>query len=212
MSGINFNDTDKKALIGIGSLTDGTPGSIFFAGALGELAQDNLNFFWDDANNRLGIGTNVPATTLDVNGPATLRGGANYFEDGVTGSPVITFTNDTDTGLYRESSGKLAFSSDGTDALYLSYAGGFGTILQINSAGMRLQDTAGVEFISFTGLASPWVFGANIGSVDFSQVVRLQDGSAASPAMTFLSDTDTGISSNDINELGLSTGGSMRLR
>lgn len=37
-----------------------TPGSIFFAGLGGLLSQDNANFFWDDTNNRLGIGTSTP--------------------------------------------------------------------------------------------------------------------------------------------------------
>ena len=29
----------------------------YFAGSGGTFAQDNANFFWDDVNNRLGIGT-----------------------------------------------------------------------------------------------------------------------------------------------------------
>lgn len=36
-------------------IAGGTPGSVLFVGAGGVLAQDNANFFWDDANNRLGI-------------------------------------------------------------------------------------------------------------------------------------------------------------
>lgn len=37
-----------------------TTGSVPFIGAGGALLQDNSNFFWDDTNNVLGIGTNVP--------------------------------------------------------------------------------------------------------------------------------------------------------
>lgn len=48
-----------------------TAGSIAFAGTGGVLSQDNSNLFWDDTNNRLGIGTNSPQSTLDVSG--TLR-------------------------------------------------------------------------------------------------------------------------------------------
>lgn len=53
-----------------GSLTPtgATAGSVFFAGASGQIQQDNSNFFWDDTNNRLGIGTATPTTALDVNG------------------------------------------------------------------------------------------------------------------------------------------------
>jgi hypothetical protein len=45
-----------------------TTGSVGFIGASGALLQDNANFFWDDTNNRLGLGTNAPTTALDVFG------------------------------------------------------------------------------------------------------------------------------------------------
>ena len=48
------------------TITSATAGSVLFAGAAGVLAQDNANFFWDDTNNRLGIGTASPSFTLHV--------------------------------------------------------------------------------------------------------------------------------------------------
>ncbi len=45
-----------------------TTGSVPFIGASGALSQDNDNLFWDDTNNRLGIGTKLPTTALDVFG------------------------------------------------------------------------------------------------------------------------------------------------
>ncbi|MEK7600565.1 MAG: hypothetical protein AAB463_01210 [Patescibacteria group bacterium] len=45
-----------------------TPGSVVFAGASGELAEDNSNFFWDNTANNLGIGTKTPESKLDVAG------------------------------------------------------------------------------------------------------------------------------------------------
>jgi len=42
-----------------GTVTGGTDGSVLFIGS-GVLAEDNANFFWDDTNNRLGIGTSTP--------------------------------------------------------------------------------------------------------------------------------------------------------
>ncbi|MDA1169310.1 MAG: hypothetical protein O3A36_03155, partial [bacterium] len=38
----------------------------FFAGTAGVLQQDNTNFFWDDTNNRLGIGTATPGSNLEI--------------------------------------------------------------------------------------------------------------------------------------------------
>jgi hypothetical protein len=51
---------------GTGTGTAFTAGSVIFAGASGVYSQDNANFFWDDSNNRLGIGSNAPKAPLDV--------------------------------------------------------------------------------------------------------------------------------------------------
>jgi len=50
------------------TLNDGTLtlGSIPFATTNGRLLDDNSNLFWDDSNNRLGIGTNAPSHPLHV--------------------------------------------------------------------------------------------------------------------------------------------------
>ena len=51
----------------IGSaVTSGTTGSILFVGSGTNLTQDNANLFWDDTNNRLGIGSASPSHTLTV--------------------------------------------------------------------------------------------------------------------------------------------------
>jgi hypothetical protein len=48
----------------------GTVGSVYFAGTNGRITQDNANFFWDDTNNRLGIGTTAPVSQLNVISPS----------------------------------------------------------------------------------------------------------------------------------------------
>jgi len=45
-----------------------TEGSIIFINSIGQLAQDNQNLFWDDTNNRIGIGTNSPTSKVDIVG------------------------------------------------------------------------------------------------------------------------------------------------
>lgn len=51
-----------------------TQGSVMFVDAGLKLEQDNANFFWDDSNNRLGIGTPSPADTLHVAGNVRVSG------------------------------------------------------------------------------------------------------------------------------------------
>lgn len=48
-----------------------TNGGVLFSNSNGQITQDNSNFFWDDTNNRLGIGTTSPAFKLDVAGAGT---------------------------------------------------------------------------------------------------------------------------------------------
>ena len=47
-----------------GTVTSGTTGSVLFVGGSSALTQDNANFFWDDSNNRLGLGTASPSALL----------------------------------------------------------------------------------------------------------------------------------------------------
>ena len=48
------------------TVTGATQGSVLFAGASSVLAQDNANLFFDDSNNRLGVGTNNPSVLLHI--------------------------------------------------------------------------------------------------------------------------------------------------
>ncbi|OGZ85855.1 MAG: hypothetical protein A2463_03175, partial [Candidatus Staskawiczbacteria bacterium RIFOXYC2_FULL_32_10] len=49
-----------------GAITSGTSGSVLYVDSSNQLAQDNANFFWDDSNKWLGIGTASPINPLDV--------------------------------------------------------------------------------------------------------------------------------------------------
>jgi len=65
-------EIENDAASGIGSpVIGGTEGSVLFIGTGILLAEDNANFFWDDTNNRLGIGNATPSTPLDVTGTVT---------------------------------------------------------------------------------------------------------------------------------------------
>ena len=91
VSGVSIGDA-------IGS---GTSGSILFVDASTNLAQDNTQLFWDDTNNRLGIGTNTPSWTLEVNGGNANQIGVFRSTDGtarVNFSDSST-TSDTHVGI-----------------------------------------------------------------------------------------------------------------
>lgn len=74
-----------------------TQGSVLFAGAAGALAQDNANLFFDDTNNRLGIGTATPVRTLDVNGSSILRGAIRYVDAAATNANLELMQSQVNT-------------------------------------------------------------------------------------------------------------------
>jgi hypothetical protein len=80
-----------------GSITSATQGSILFAGASGVLAQDNTNFFWDDTNNRLGLGDATPDANLDFDFASTSTTAAAEYGSYFTISDTGIVTTGTDT-------------------------------------------------------------------------------------------------------------------
>ena len=59
------------------------------------------------------------------------------FPDGTTGVPSITFSDDTDTGIFRSGSGLISFASNGTKvATFPSSQGSSGQVLSTDGAGV----------------------------------------------------------------------------
>lgn len=95
---------------GTGSMTIGstisgaTEGSLLFAGASGALSQAATTLFWDTTNSRLGIGTNAPQHTLDINGNL-----------GIKASGYINFGNSTGDAGYgiRDNNGTIEIKNSG---------------------------------------------------------------------------------------------------
>ena len=86
-AGGNLNLTGAATIGQSLSLSSMTSGSLLFAGSSGLVSEDNSKLFWDGANQRLGLGTNVPAQTLSVSG-------TSYFSGNVgigTSSPLDIF-------------------------------------------------------------------------------------------------------------------------
>ena len=71
-----------------------TKGSVLFAGTGGLISQDNSNLFWDDTNNRLGIGTSSPNKPLEIRNSAPvirLRATGSYLD---AAAPYVEFGGD----------------------------------------------------------------------------------------------------------------------
>ena len=87
VSGTNIKTINGASLLGSGDIPvvtspSGVAGAIQFSNG-SAFASDASNLFWDDTNNRLGVGTNAPNTALDISASLTsiftLRNGATNF-------------------------------------------------------------------------------------------------------------------------------------
>jgi hypothetical protein len=131
---------------GTGTGTAFTTGSVVFAGASGVYSQSNSNFFWDNTNSRLGLGTTSPSNTLSVskslssnyvvgivNSSATAGSGAMQVSS-QTGFAIDSTTNSTSAGVYSTvgtnlaaggGSGAVGVSSGSGGYAFRSLAGGY---------------------------------------------------------------------------------------
>jgi len=102
-----------------GAITGGTAGSVLFVNPTGIIAQDNANFFWDNTNNRLGIGTNTPGEKLDVAG--NIQSGGYFImtsdNDGLAGAggPVGTWIRPKEP---NSTFGQILINASGVTSFY----------------------------------------------------------------------------------------------
>jgi hypothetical protein len=104
---------------GTGTATAFTAGSVVFAGASGVYTQDNANLFWDNTNDRLGIGTATPTQRLHV----------RQDQDGTT-SALIQNRNGSGTPVSAVQFISGAFDLSDNRYAMISSAGGSNTTLQ----------------------------------------------------------------------------------
>lgn len=69
-----------------------TEGSVLFASSTGTIIEDNPSFFYDNNNNRLGIGTSSPQAALHVVGTKAIIDSIDIYSSG-TYTGVIPFTD-----------------------------------------------------------------------------------------------------------------------
>ncbi len=69
-----------------------TAGSVLFSDG-STITQDNANFFWNNTNKRLGIGTTSPIAKLDVRGDALFAGGTRVTKTVTSSDSSAEFEN-----------------------------------------------------------------------------------------------------------------------
>jgi hypothetical protein len=187
-----------------GAITGATAGSALFAGTGGVLAQDNANFFWDNTNKRLGIGTSTtgnPLTGLELrnytaatsilnqNAPS-IRILGNVWSTGSGGASNErgwTITNTTASGATPGSTQNIlnfnSFLNGTTDATVLSISRGAGisvtgggTFSGGGSFGTPVTIISGAFGTPNTGLSIQNSFSASVGNPNNQPPAIFQNG------------------------------------
>lgn len=143
-----------------------TPGSIIFANGSGALAQDNANFFFDDTNNRLGVGTNTPTTDLDI-----VRSGATFA--------AVRVLNASGSAT----AGSQFFASNGTTAISVGVTG------TAYAAGGVLPNLGSATSFLLTALTSSTLY---IGSTG---IITIQTGATQAERVRILATGEVQLSS-----------------
>ena len=126
-------------------------GSIIFAGTGGVFSQNSTNFYWDNANRRLGIGTRTPTATIDLTASGLLHlnaitgteaGYTNYIavNESYKGFPNI----DLLTGLGSTGNEGAVMIASSAGNTY------FGTSNSVSPRNLVIQNYAGKKAILFT--------------------------------------------------------------
>ncbi|CAB5222874.1 hypothetical protein UFOVP369_38 [uncultured Caudovirales phage] len=193
---------------GTGTSTAFTTGSVVFAGASGTYTQDNANFFWDDSNNRLGIGTTTPSKLFSVKPSSTTNQividastsgtayGAISFSGNTADSTMIGFIGGgtTDTNLYTRAPTNLIYSTANTERMRIDSAGnvGIGTtspsaLLNISGSSatsalgaFTITNTESGAGVSITGTGTTF---SNAGWITVTDAAYIRSAGASSNGM-----------------------------
>jgi len=156
LSDTDWNTFNNKGTFTLPSLT---AGSVLFSNG-STIAQDNVNFFWDDSNNRLGIGTAAPATSLHVLGAyPQFRIASSGGDVGISMLSGATFVGgfafdngSTVTSFYGPITGNGAVNINGSDLISIgAFAPITGVKVAVRSTGEQLRlGYDGSNYVSFT--------------------------------------------------------------
>lgn len=158
---------------GTGTSTVFTTGSVVFAGASGVYTQDNANFFWDNTNDRLGIGTATPPHKLSVIGNTPFF----WFENSaasVFGLKFAYATVERASVTFYPALAQMQFTSG-----YAGY-GGYFTFTNNGVTSMTINDAGNV---GIGVVPSPWF--ASDKALQISTFASLSQNSVGATCLGF---------------------------
>jgi len=178
VSGTNIKTINGTTILGSGNIVtpstnpSGVSGAIQFSNG-SAFASDAANLFWDDTNNRLGVGTNAPSFPVDVVGEIRSTTQVSAGTTGTNGTFLLRRTTD--------GQGIGSFSTSANEVLITEFSGsggrlvtGFGTTA-LKWLGSSSQPRIGVGF-NGSILATAHIQGSGSTSATTSLLVQNSAG------------------------------------
>ena len=191
VSGTNIKTINSTSLLGSGDITisggspSGVSGAIQFTNG-SAFASDAANLFWDDTNNRLGVGTNSPSATAHLKGSGSTSATTSLLVQNSAGTAALKIADDGSVGCYSNiqvcfNGGALPNNNNGFRILTLgsgkTYLDGWsdGTSKATNYPliiGSRVQNSSNnITNSTTTENGTPVVFGSDV--YDSSALVQI---------------------------------------
>ena len=160
VSGTNIKTLNSTSLLGSGNIVlaatpSGVAGAIQFSDG-SAFASDATKFFWDDTNNRLGVGTNAPTATAHFKGSGSTSATTSLLVQNSAGTAALTVLDSlaatfgaalTSTGTFTSLSGIAAYST--IEGYSSSQSGSFAGAVRVGSVGNN-NTTAILDVVSTT--------------------------------------------------------------
>ena len=190
VSGTNIKTLNSTSLLGSGDIVltanpSGVAGAIQFSNG-SAFASDAANLFWDDTNNRLGVGTNAPSAKVFIQGTEASTTGTHLTVQG-TGTAGFSFADYSGTNTYfaMYPSSIAPASRSFSNLILLSNAAG--SDVGLNSTAALTLKTGGVNKLGVTsdGINIVDRLTVNSSSVDTSARAVIK-GSGSTSATTSL--------------------------
>lgn len=163
----------------------------------------------------------APIMTVLPSGTVMRSGTQFAIDPGTVGAPGFTFSGDSDSGIFQTVPGQIEFTIDGSEVVQFD-----ATDLTSLIRWRGPDGTVALPAVSFSGDPDTGMFTSGADTLDFStggvlgltltstnitmpatHQLSMPDGLAASPAINFTNDPDTGIYRNGTNELSIATNG-----
>jgi hypothetical protein len=178
-----------------------------------------------------GTGINISGNTIAldttytdsiyVNTAGDTMSGVLSVIGGTSGAPGLSFSGDTDTGLYSTTANLLGLSTNGSPCLTMSsVVGNITASLPI----IGVVGSASIPTYTFSGSTNTGIYSSTANEISFSSsssqrvkintsgmyvtnVLGISNGSVASPSLSFTSFPTTGVYASAANEMSFAASG-----